>query len=342
MSAGRILHGLGAVRRAPHRAVVTIGMFDGVHVAHQRVLRSTVALARRIGGTSVAITFDPDPQTVLDPSHPHASLMPIAERINHVRALGVEWVWVIPFTTRFARVSANAFVRRILVGTLHADALVVGEGFLFGRARRGDLDVLERLGSRHGMRVVPVRRVIRGGAPVSSSRIRRLISAGRLAAATRLLGRAPALYGVVVPGAGRGCSLGAPTANLRMTSGALPPHGVYAVRVYDMATHDRRGATPPPLSVRSTRTAAERPLACGKEIGGGVMNLGVRPTFGAGPVVCEVHLLDFRSTLLGHPVRLSLILRLRSERCFPSLHALTTQIQRDIVRARRILRARAL
>ena len=314
MRAGRILHGLSTIHRAPHRAVVTIGMFDGVHVAHQRVLRSTVALARRIGGTSVAITFDPDPQTVLDPSHPHASLMPLEERIGHVRALGVERVWVIPFTRRFARVSASAFVRRILVGALRAEALIIGEGFLFGRARRGDLDVLEHLGSRHGMRVVPVRRVVRGGAPVSSSRIRRLVSTGDLAGAARLLSRPPALYGVVVPGAGRGRSLGAPTANLRITSGALPPHGVYAVLLQD---------------ARSRRRWR------------GVMNLGVRPTFGAGPVVCEVHLLDFRGALLGRSVRLSLVSRLRSERCFPSRHALATQIQRDIARARRILRASA-
>jgi len=296
--------------RPPPRAVVTVGVFDGVHIAHQRLIRRTVELARRLRGTSVAITFDPDPQHVLHPAQAPPALMPLDERVAALQALGVDWAWVIPFTKRFARMTATQFVRRVLCRRLRAVALVLGEAFVFGKNREGDMDVLRTLGSSIGMRVVAIPQVRRGGLAVSSSRIRHLIARGELAQARRLVGPSPALYGVVVRGAGRGRRLGVPTANIRLTSQVLPPHGVYAVAV-------RR---------RGDRTVWR----------GGVMNLGVRPTFGPGPTVCEVHLLRFSGRLLGQAVSVSLLARLRDERCFPSERALTQQVRRDIARARRI------
>jgi len=297
------------VRRPPSRAVVTVGVFDGVHQAHQRLVQSTIQTARRLAGTSVVITFDPDPQTVLDPAHAQPALMPLDERLTHLRQFGVDWLWVIPFTRRFARLTAEQFVRRILIERLHAAAVIVGETFVFGRNRRGDLEVLRTLGPPHGMQVVSVRQMTAGGAPISSSRIRHLIAQGRLRLASRLLGRAPALHGVVVPGAGRGRRLGFPTANIRLRSQVLPPPGVYAV-----------------VLRRADRHRAWR----------GVMNLGRRPTFGPGPLVCEAHLLGFSGTLLGRPVSMSLLARLRGERRFPSPQALSRQVRRDLARARRL------
>ena len=305
----RVVRGLSAVRHPPLRAVVTVGVFDGVHRAHQRLIRSAVGMARRLKGTSVVVTFDPDPQTVLDPGHAQPALMPLAARLAHLRALGVDWVWVIPFTKRFARMSAEQFVREVLIRRLHAHRLVVGESFAFGRGRRGDLTILQALGSAHGMQIVPVREVRVGGLPISSSRIRQLIASGQLANARRLLGDAPVLYGVVVPGAGRGRRLGFPTANLRMLSDVLPPRGVYAVLVRRL---DGPGAWR------------------------GVMNLGVRPTFGPGSLVCEVHLLNFSGALRGRRVALLLLARLRNEHCFSSPRSLVRQIRQDLRRARRI------
>jgi riboflavin kinase/FMN adenylyltransferase len=148
---------------------------------------------------------------------------------------------------------------------------------------------------------------------VSSSRIRRLIASGQLSRARALLGYAPTLYGIVERGTGRGRRLGMPTANLRLDSRVLPPQGVYAVILRDVAAH------------RSWR---------------GVMNLGVRPTFGPGPLVCEVHLLGFPGRLLGRSVAVSLLARLRGERCFPSPAALTRQVERDVRRARRLFQLR--
>lgn len=304
-----LLRGLNAVASPPTRAVVTVGVFDGVHIAHQRLIRSTVQLAHRLDGTSVAVTFDPDPQVVLDPAHAQPALMPLEVRVATLQALGLDWVWVLPFTTQFARMTAEQFIRRVLVHRLRARALVIGEAFVFGNDRRGDMDVLQRLGPSYGIRVVPVRQVRRRGAPVSSSRIRRLIGLGGLAQARGLLGRPPALYGVVVPGAGRGRRLGFPTANIRLIPQVVPPRGVYAV------------------AVRSED---------GRHVWRGVMNLGVRPTFGPGPMVCEVHLLGFAGTLLGRPVSVSFLTRLRDERCFPSRQALSRQVRRDIARARQL------
>ena len=312
----RVLIGASAFRRPPVRAVVTVGVFDGVHLAHQRLLRATVVLARRLNGASVAVTFDPDPQTVLHPSRAHPSLMPLAARVARLRALGLDRVWVLPFTRRFARLTPTQFIDRFLVGRLRARALIVGERFVFGRGRSGDTRLLHALSASRNLRVLPVRQVTRGGSPISSSRIRALIARGSLSQARRLLGRAPELYGVVVRGAGRGRRLGFPTANLRILSQVLPPQGVYAVRVLAL----------------SRRAALTR-------IGDGIMNLGVRPTFGPGPLVCEVHLLNFSGSLLGRRVAVALVGRLRGERCFPSPAAVSRQILQDRSRARRLLAA---
>jgi riboflavin kinase/FMN adenylyltransferase len=304
----RVVTSLTAVPHPPRRAVVTVGVFDGVHRAHQHLIRSTVRLARRLKGTSVVVTFDPDPHAVLDPDHAPPALTPLHARLAQLRALGVDWVWVIPFTRAFARTRAETFLRRIVRTRLRAAALIVGESFAFGRDRRGNLATLRVLAPALGVQVCALQDIRRGGAPISSSRIRRLIAGGRLAEARRLLGRPPALYGTVVHGAGRGCRLGFPTANIRLTASTLPPRGVYAVLL----------------------TTASRRYR-------GVMNLGVRPTFGPGPLVCEVHLLNFSGRIRGRAVTVSLVAHLRGERCFPSPQALVRQVRRDVSRATRIL-----
>jgi riboflavin kinase/FMN adenylyltransferase len=304
----RVLTGLDAVTRAPRRAAVTVGVFDGVHVGHQQLIRSTIRLARRLKGTSVVVTFDPDPQLVLHPASAPPALMPLEARLRHLNALGVDWVWVLPFSKRFARMSAGQFIRRLLIRRLRARALIVGDAFVFGKDRRGNTDVLQTFGPRQGMRIIPVKPITRLGIPVSSSRIRQLSHEGQLAKARQLLGRAPMLYGTVVRGAGRGRRLGFPTANIRLIPQVLPPRGVYAVII-----------------------------AVAKRRWRGVMNLGMRPTFGTGPLVCEVHLLGFSGTLLRRPVTVALLARLRGERCFASPKALSRQVRRDILRAQSLL-----
>ena len=307
MSATRV-HRAQTAPRLGRRAIVTMGMFDGMHRAHQQLVGSTVRLAHRLRGLSVAITFDPDPHVVVNRARMQPSLMPLDARLAHLAALGIDVIWVIPFTRPFSRMTAEQFVRRVLVRRLHAAVLVVGEQFMFGRNRRGDLTVLRAVSAAHGLAVRPIREIRLGGAAISSSRIRTMLAAGRLAEAARLLGRPPVLYGVVERGAGRGRRLGFPTANLRLTSQVLPPQGVYAVMVH--LRHEGRA----------------RP---------GVMNLGSRPTFGDGPLTCEVHLPSFSGSLLGQSISVSLLGWLRHERCFATLQELTRHIRRDLIRARR-------
>lgn len=292
------------------RTVVTIGVFDGVHRAHRALLRRTQALARALHARSLAVTFHPDPQHVLDPHHAHPALMPLDVRVAALRACGLDGVQVIPFTRAFARLTARAFIERYVVRRWGAVGVVMGAGFMFGKNRQGDMELLRRVGKVRGVRVVAVDHLLARGRPISSSRIRHAIEAGHLGQARALLGYAPTLYGRVVQGAGRGTRLGFPTANVALVSQVLPPQGVYAVWV--QRRRDRR-------------------------IWPGVMNLGTRPTFGQGPVVCEVHVPGFTGSLRSEHLGLSLMRRLRGERCFPNIDALVAQIRRDVLRARRSL-----
>lgn len=310
----RVLRGLNTLQHIPPRVVVTVGVFDGVHVAHKRLMQTTVRLAKRLQGASVVITFTPDPQEVLDPRHAQPPLMPLEERLQLINALGVDLVWVIPFTKSFSKTTPETFVRTILLKRLRASCVVVGEAFAFGRDRRGNLKVLQTLGRQHGMRVVALSPMMRDGHPVSSSRIRQLVQTGGLEAASRLLGRPFELHGTVVHGAGLARRLGFPTANVRLTSQLLPPHGVYRVWLEHAGRRYQ-----------------------------GLMNLGVRPTFlprqwrgGSGPLVCEVHLVGFNGTLYGQPVTIALLKRLRAERRFDSPDDLVQQIRRDLGLARRL------
>lgn len=317
----RLLRGRKALTHPPWRAVVAIGMFDGVHLGHQRLIRATVRLAERLQGTSVVITFDPDPQRVLNPAQAQPRLMPLDVRLRVIEALGADLAWVIPFTRRFSRIDAEQFFHEILLKQAGAVAVVVGENFSFGRDRRGNLALLRAYGRRHGMRIVVTSPVVKEREVVSSSRLRRVIQRGEIASARRLLGRPVQLYGTVVRGEGRARQLGFPTANVRLAHELVqPPHGVY--RVW--------------LDVAGRRYQ-------------GLMNLGIRPTFltrraaarrnGSTPVVCEVHLANFRGDLYGRVVTIALLAWVRPEQRFVGPDELAWQIRQDLRRAH-LLRAR--
>jgi riboflavin kinase/FMN adenylyltransferase len=214
---------------------------------------------------------------------------------------------VFPFERSVARISAEAFVRRVLVGQLHAKACIIGHDFGFGRGRRGNLALLKRLGKALGMGVEAIGAYSYRGTVVSSSVIRRCIQAGAMRKAEQLLGRPYVLYGRVVRGDGRGARMGYPTANVQLQEQVLPPQGVYTVR----------------LHVRGQGFD-------------GVMNLGQRPTFNAG-FACEVHCFDKDLQLYRRQVQVEVFRRLRGEKRFASARALVAQIRHDIRRARLLL-----
>jgi len=293
----------------PRSTLVVIGNFDGVHLGHRAVLEASHAEAKAQGLELVVLTFDPHPSVVLG----RGALPALTTLERKLELLGQVCpgltVVVEPFTRDLSQRSPEAFAEDVLAKALGARVVVVGNNFRFGLNRAGDLAALERLGSELGFEARAEQLHGDAEGPYSSSRIRAALAAGDLAATERLLGRPHSLSSTIVPGAGRGRTIGVPTANLGAIPEALPPYGVYAV------VADR-------LSPEGTRVLAR-----------GVANIGVRPTLGAGFSV-ETHFFDFDANLYGTRVRLHLCARLRDERKFDGLDALRAQIVRDFAEAR--------
>jgi riboflavin kinase/FMN adenylyltransferase len=287
----KVIH-LPDVGQRPRR--VAIGAFDGVHLGHRAV----------IGDSDTVLTFEPHPSVVVAPAHAPKLLTPLGVKASLVARLGVEELVVIDFDGEFASRSARSFVDDVLVETLGATHLAVGENFRFGHRAQGDAAMLAA-DRRFETRVEPLLEV--GEEVVSSSHIRGLVLAGEVAQARRFLGDAFELHGEVVAGDRRGRELGFPTANLVPDPALVTPgHGVYAC------------------------LADGRPAA---------VSIGVRPTFetGRGELI-EAYVIDFDGDLYGHVLRLQFLERLRGERRFDSAEALVAQMREDVGRAREICR----
>jgi riboflavin kinase/FMN adenylyltransferase len=287
-------------------AVVTVGTFDGLHRGHQRVLAEVVGRAQQRGLASVLVTFDPHPLEVLNPAACPKLLTLPEEKQELLAGTGLDRVVVLPFTREVAQQSPEEFIRRLRAE--HAlRELVLGYDHAFGRGRSGDEALVRRLGAAEGFDVAVVDAVREDGQPISSTLIRAAVAHGDLAAAARWLGRPYGLLGRVVPGAGRGRTIGVPTLNLAPEDARklLPPDGVYAVWVW----------------WRGTRY-------------GGMMNQGPRPTFAEQGRTLEVHLFDFEGDVYGETVRVEWVQRLRDVQAFPSRDALVAQLERDRQAAR--------
>ena len=297
------------------RFVATLGIFDGVHLGHQHVLREMVRVADRLAARSVAITFEPHPAAVLRGAPPPL-LCDSAERLARLEASAVDAVVVQPFDREFAAQSAEQFLRRLARGRRLAGLVMTAES-AFGHDREGTLAEVRRLSGPLGFEVVQAQQLEIAGEAVSSTRIRRLLAEGRLSDVRRLIGRRYAVVGEIVHGDGRGRELGYPTANFGFAEDpALPPDGIYAVRL---------------------SWGGEDPLEPARRADG-VASLGVRPTFGVGRRVLEAYLFDVPEDLYGERMRLEFVQRQRGEKRFSSVEALVRQMDRDAERARAILR----
>jgi riboflavin kinase/FMN adenylyltransferase len=310
-----IVHGSANFPPGLPSPVVTIGNFDGVHVGHQKIFRTVIDRARALGGTSVCYTFDPHPQRVLAPDRCPPLIVTPRKKLALIGAEGIAITVVEAFTQAFSRQGAEEFIRHILFGRLHPVEVYVGHDFHFGKGREASFATLEDLGARLRLRVEVIEEVTIDGAEVSSSRIRRLVAAGQVEEAARLLGRAFTLEGLVEPGAGRGRAMGIATANLAIENELLPADGVYAI----FGRLGEEGAT-----------AAEGVLIPG------VANIGFAPSFGGTRRTVEAHLLDVDRDLYGLPLEILLLARLRDERKFPDAGSLVAQIRKDIEAARRV------
>ena len=300
----RLLPSIDALCRLDGPVHLAIGVFDGVHCGHQAVLLNAYSSARRNDGVAVAATFDPHPAEVLAPDRVPPRLTGLAHQQHLFAQLGMDATLAIPFNKTMADQSPEAFVQELTESCALA-SVHVGEDWTFGKGRRGDVKLLREMGHHHGFTVQSIGPVMDHGRRISSSAIRTAISAGDLVSAERLLGRPYSFHGPVIQGDQLGRQLGFPTANIDFTARALPPHGVYVIKV---------------LSHKSWR---------------GVANLGVRPSVGGEPALrFEVHLLDWEGDLYGQTMEVALLHHLRAEQRFENLTELRNQIAQDLTAAR--------
>ena len=306
----KIFHSLDEFPATFDPCVATIGNFDGVHLGHRWVIAEVITRARALGLPSLAITFDPHPACVLRPELPLPLITPLKQKLELLRATGIDAVLVLPFTEEFSRTSARDFAQKILRDRLHVHEMHEGENFRFGHHAEAGIESLEALGKELGFAVRCYSpRILRGG-PISSSRIRSLIATGDMGNARTLLGRPFSIASTPASGRGYGTRYTVPTINLAPYAELLPVGGVYITQ-----------------------------LTINGETFDAVTNIGNRPTFAAefadNPITVESHLLNFHPIDLSEktPLELTFLKRLRAEQKFPSPEALREQIGRDVRRA---------
>ncbi len=305
----KIIKGVSTLKTHEAYPVLAVGNFDGVHLGHQAILRQVVERARKVGGTALAMTFDPHPVKVLFPDRPLSLLTSLQQKARLMETLGIDQLLCLPFTLEFSEQKPTEFIENILHQTIHVRDVYVGRNFAFGHGREGTAEDLKVIGQSLGMKVSIIEPVLVNGMMVSSSRIRKLLMEGQVAAAGELLGRAYELEGTVVGGDRRGRLLGFPTANLRPPQELIPKEGVYAVQVII-------GADQAPVN----------PLAA-------IAYIGSRPTFGQGDQAIEVHLFKYEGELYQQWIRVSFFDRIRDEMVFSGPEELSRQIKKDVDRA---------
>ncbi|MDZ7363515.1 MAG: bifunctional riboflavin kinase/FAD synthetase [candidate division KSB1 bacterium] len=295
------------------RSVITVGTFDGLHRGHQAIVDALKREARARQGKATVVTFDPHPQVVLQrPDRPPVQILTTTEeKIELLKQEKVDRIFVIPFTLEFSRTPSEIFVRDILHRRVGLQAMVIGHDHGFGKNREGDFSTLQRLGAELGFAVREVPPFEMNGVTLSSTRIREALSTGEIEKVSKYLGRPYTWRGTVKRGEQRGRTLGFPTANLQALNEKklVPANGVYAVWVEIENFH-------------YSRVAEEKKYP-------GMMNIGLRPTFGKTMRTVEAHLLDFSGDLYGATLNIHFVARLRSEQQFDSPQALVAQLQQD-------------
>ncbi|MEK6664887.1 MAG: bifunctional riboflavin kinase/FAD synthetase [candidate division NC10 bacterium] len=303
-----IVRGLESYPPDSPPSVVALGAFDGIHLAHQKILATARTRARALGLRALACTFDPHPLAVLQPERAPVPITELAENLARIALQGLDAAVVIPFTREFSLLEAEAFVKDVLVGRLKAREVVVGFNHTFGRGAQGNARLLAELGPKYGFVAHVIPPLVVDGVVVSSSAIRQALAAGDVAWARKFLGHPYTVRGRVLRGKERGRQLGFPTANLKPERELIVPPGVYAARA-----------------------AWEGGRA------GAVVNVGIRPTFGEGEYWVEAYLLDFAGDLYDSLLALEFEERIRPEQKFPDVEALRAQVVRDVATAARLL-----
>jgi riboflavin kinase/FMN adenylyltransferase len=303
------LRSISELSQLPGPLFLAIGVFDGVHLGHQAVISTSAAHARAANGTPVVVTFDPHPEKILRPDKAPRLLTATTHKIALIRTLGVRHLLIIQFDKQFAGTEPEDFVHQLVQYSKPLREICVGHEWSFGKNRRGNLQLLKKLGARFDFNVVGIQPVSVNGEIVSSTTIRRAVEAGDLNKAATMLGREYTILGTVEHGDDLGKKIGFPTANLSAHSEQFPPNGVY------FAEAKLDGSVYP-----------------------GVVNLGFRPTMSSGKAdrVLEIYLLDFNRDIYGKDLELRFIRYLRPEKKFENIEVLVRQIERDVQQAREL------
>ena len=300
----RLFHGTDNADIA-RPTVLTLGVFDGLHLGHQLIMKTVVERARAIGAVPTVITFDPHPRAVLHPESSPPLLQTFDQKIEALKTLGIQQTIVIHFDQAFSQIRAENFLSDVVVDRLHAKEVYLGRGFAFGHNREGNIELLRRVSDRLGFFADEVSEVRLRGHRASSTRIRELLNQGRVNLARRMLGRPYGVEGRVVRGAERGAGLGFPTANIHPQNRVIPRGGVYVTSAL-IDKQWRRSVT----------------------------NIGTRPTFDDGcETAVETHVMNWSGDLYGDVVRVRFLHRLRDEKKFTSADELKSQIKNDVARA---------
>jgi riboflavin kinase/FMN adenylyltransferase len=303
----KLIHAANELGNGSRKVCLAIGVFDGVHLGHQQIIRQTVTDARQHNAVALVVTFDKHPNAVVAPDKTPPQVFSRSQKIRSIDALGVDALLEIPFDKSFSEKSGEVFIRELARDLGKIFSICVGADFVFGCKRSGNVALLKQLGSELDFKVHGHAAVALDGETVSSTRIREAIRTGRLDAASQMLGRPYAICGKVITGDKIGHQLGFPTANLDTTNLVLPPNGVYAA---------------------CTTVAGKFYRAA--------LNIGVRPTVATGNPErrIEAHLLDFESDLYGQELEIEPGLKLREEQKFSSGAELMAQIERDVLAVR--------
>jgi len=289
-------------------SVVTIGNFDGLHIGHQSILRRAREIADQRQVPLVVVSFEPHPGKVLFPQHAPEIIKTQKQKRELLRQYGTDIFFVLEFTPEFSRMSPEAFIEEILIGTLGTAHILVGEGFAFGRKRAGNVDMLRQYGTEHDFVVESVSHVVLDDTVVSSSWVRTLLKNGQITRANQLLGRAYYMEGIVIEGEHLGRELGYPTANIITENELIPMLGVYATRT-----------TLSGVCLDS------------------VTNIGLKPTFGGQQVIVETHIFDFDRDIYGERIRVEFLSFIRPEVKFNAVPELVDEIRNDCKIARRLI-----
>ncbi|HET9112915.1 MAG TPA: bifunctional riboflavin kinase/FAD synthetase [Burkholderiales bacterium] len=297
----RITHGLHP--RLSHASAITIGNFDGLHIGHQTMLRQLVSAASERDLTPCAVTFEPHPREFFNPGNAPARLSSLRDKLENMKSLGIEHVHICTFSQALAEMPALRFIDQILLQGLHMKYLLIGDDFRFGVRRSGDFALLQQQSSERNFTLEAMSSISADGLRISSTAVREALANGRFDVAQRLLGRPYQISGRVIHGEKLGRTLGFPTANISIRHDNLPLTGVFIVQVRGL------GAEPLPA----------------------VASLGLRPTVNpAARPLLEIHLLNFSAEIYGRILRVDFLAKLRDEEKYPTLNALTQQIQRDV------------